>query len=61
MKLKELHNEYLEDSTLYCCYCGTEKYSLSCCGEVHYTTFADMSQEDQLNIINSDVRLQIVP
>jgi hypothetical protein len=37
----------MDDSTEYCCYCGSVKVSFSCCGENHFETFADMSPEDQ--------------
>ena len=40
-------NELMQDSTEYCCYCGTPKVSVGCCGENHFETFAQMSSEDQ--------------
>jgi len=40
-------DEWMEDSTEYCCYCGTAKVSFSCCGENHFETFAQMCPEDQ--------------
>lgn len=61
MTSNELIKEYMSDSTTYCCYCGTEERSLSCCGENHYETFAEMSKENQLNIIYNDDRLQTLP
>ena len=40
-------DELMEDSTEYCCYCGTPKVSFGCCGENHFETFAQMSSEAQ--------------
>jgi hypothetical protein len=61
MTKEELHQEYMSDSTTYCCYCGCEQSSFRCCGENHFERFSEMSKEDQLNIIYNDDRLQIVP
>jgi hypothetical protein len=61
MTFPELYAEYIDDSTLYCCYCGCERVKYSCCYEVHYTTFAEMRPSEQQNIILNDDRLQIVP
>jgi hypothetical protein len=58
MTFPELYAEYISDSTLYCCYCGSELgWRYSCCGENHYTTFAEMRPSEQQNIILNDVRL----
>jgi hypothetical protein len=39
--------ELMEDGTEYCCYCGTPKASLGCCGENHFETFAQMDSDAQ--------------
>lgn len=61
MTSNELIEEYTSDSTTYCCYCGTEQHSLSCCGENHFWRFSEMPQDEQLNIIYNDDRLQTLP
>jgi hypothetical protein len=58
MTERELYIEYISDSTTYCCYCGTEQFRLHCCGENHFERFSEMSEQDQLNIIQNDDRLQ---
>jgi hypothetical protein len=58
MTINELFDEYMSDSTLYCCYCKCEQFRFSCCQENHFETFAEMSKENQLNIIHNDDRLQ---
>lgn len=43
-----LHEELLKDNTQYCCYCGSDRmWKFSCCGEVHFETYAEMCEEDQ--------------
>lgn len=44
--------DLLADDTAYCCYCGNEKRTFGCCGENHFETFADMSSQDQQNILD---------
>jgi hypothetical protein len=61
MTEQELHEEYMSDSTTYCCYCGIEQHSFGCCGENHFERFSEMSKSDQLNIIHNDDRLQTLP
>jgi hypothetical protein len=61
MTFEELCDEYMSDSTLYCCYCGCEAVSTRCCFENHFERFSEMSGEDQLNIIYNDDRLQTLP
>lgn len=39
--------ELMQDDTQYCCYCGGEKVRFSCCGEVHFQTFSDMTATEQ--------------
>ena len=57
--LEELQRDILQDlmnsSTEYCCYCGQARYKFGCCGEVHYETFADLSEEDQKYILDETV------
>jgi hypothetical protein len=45
-------DEQMKDSTEYCCYCGQAKYRISCCGENHFQTFAEMEKEDQDYIVD---------
>lgn len=47
MTEQELHEELLKDGREFCPYCGTERYRFSCCGEVHFETYKDMSPEQQ--------------
>ena len=47
MTKEERLAELMADSTQYCCYCGAEKVTFSCCGEVHFYTFAEMPELDQ--------------
>ena len=48
----DLRQELLEDSTQYCCYCGTPKGSRwHCCKEVHFETFAEMDEAQQEQIL----------
>jgi hypothetical protein len=44
--------DLMADTTEYCCYCGNEKITFHCCGENHFETFAQMSNQDQQNILN---------
>jgi hypothetical protein len=60
MTYEELYDEYMSDNTAYCCYCGTVQHSFSCCGEVHFETFAETCKETQQEIIYNDDRLQTV-
>jgi hypothetical protein len=60
MTEQELHEEYMSDSTLYCCYCGCEKLRFSCCLENHFETYAEMNKDNQLNMVLNDDRLQII-
>jgi len=46
--------ELIMDSTQYCCYCGGEKTRFSCCGEVHFQTFAEMSIDDQDEFLQNE-------
>ena len=49
---EELLMDLMNDSTKYCCYCGTQKHSMGCCGENHFETFAQMdalTQEEFLD------------
>jgi len=59
MKVKtfreQLHEELMKDSREFCAYCGTERHGFGCCGEVHYETFADLSEEDQKYILDETV------
>jgi hypothetical protein len=52
MTKEERIQELLSDTTLYCCYCGTQKHSFQCCGEVHYQTFYGMSAEEQNDFLS---------
>lgn len=47
-----LRQEMLADTTKYCCYCGQEKVHFGCCGENHFETFAEMSQQEQESILD---------
>jgi hypothetical protein len=48
IKIKDL----LNDSTEYCCYCGDVKTRFSCCGEVHFQTFSQMSIGEQKEFLS---------
>ena len=47
-----LRLELLADTTKYCCYCGQEQHTFGCCGENHFETFAEMSQQEQEAILD---------
>ena len=48
MTRDELHQEFMEDGTQYCCYCGSERGpKFGCCGENHWETYAQMDVVDQ--------------
>lgn len=52
MTRDELLMDLMNDSTQYCCYCGTVKSGMGCCGENHFETFAQMdalTQEEFLD------------
>ncbi len=49
---KLIWDDQMKDSTEYCCYCGQAKYRISCCGENHFQTFAEMEKEDQDYIVD---------
>ena len=51
-QLEDLLANLMADTTEYCCYCGNEKRTFGCCGENHFETFAQMSSEDQQNILD---------
>ena len=52
---QQIYEELMDDSTLYCVYCGQSKYRISCCGENHYVPYADMYPEDQMAILDEMV------
>ena len=58
MTREERHADLLEDGTEYCCYCGSERGKrFSCCGEVHFETYAQMeswAQDDFLGMEEFD-------
>ena len=47
--------ELLQDSTLYCCYCGDVQTSYQCCSENHFQTFADMTIGEQQDFLDQEV------
>ena len=47
MTKEERIAELMEDDTKYCCYCGNQKVTFSCCGENHFQTFSEMDEYDQ--------------
>ena len=49
----DLQDELIQDSTAYCCYCGMEQTSFSCCGENHFETFAQMDKANQDEILSN--------
>jgi len=49
---KELHHEFLEDETEYCCYCGTHYITFQCCNESHFESYATMSKESQQEFLD---------
>jgi len=59
MKMQSLYEEYkqefMKSDQEYCCYCGTERTRIGCCGENHFVTFAEMDDDDQRNIINWEI------
>lgn len=48
------YEELMQDGTEYCCYCGTERHSFGCCGEVHFETFAQMDKENQQLFLDNE-------
>lgn len=52
---QEIYEDLMRDSTQYCCYCGQAKYRMSCCGEVHFETYAEMDAESQAYILDEMV------
>ena len=44
---EELREEFMNDSTEYCNYCGAQRTTFSCCKEVHFSTFAQMYAYEQ--------------
>ena len=47
MTKQEVYERYMKDGTEYCCYCGTARYKLGCCGEVHFEMFNEMDKDRQ--------------
>ncbi len=54
-KREQLREELMADSTEYCCYCGCQKVKFGCCGENHFETFAEMSEETQEEFLDAEV------
>ena len=52
---QQIYEDLMRDSTQYCCYCGQAKHRMSCCGENHFETFAEMRHEDQAYILDEMV------
>ena len=52
IRSKELHEELLESGAQYCPYCGSEVTSFSCCGEIHFDSYENMSTEDQQQFLH---------
>lgn len=59
MTREELLMDLMNDSTQYCCYCGTVKSGLGCCGENHFETFAEMDALTQQEFL--DYEMENVP
>lgn len=59
MKMKtykeRLHEELTKETQEYCCYCGQQRYSLGCCGEVHFVTYKEMDKEWQEDILENQL------
>jgi len=52
---REMHEEFMRDSTEYCCYCGNQRSGFSCCGEVHFGCYKDMDDETQQEIVAAEI------
>ena len=52
-----LHEDLMRDSREYCCYCGTERHRVGCCGENHFQTYAEMEDEDQQAMLEAEYEL----
>ena len=53
MTRDELHQEFMEDETQYCCYCGLKRgHKFGCCGENHWQTYAQMDASDQKEFLD---------
>jgi len=53
---EEVREELMQSSTLYCCYCTTEKGDKThCCSEYHFVTFKDLYPSDQDMLIQDQV------
>lgn len=59
MKVKnfreKLHEELLKDDREFCCYCGTERHGIGCCGENHFVTYKDMYEDDQKEFLENEL------
>ena len=53
---EEVREELMQSSTLYCCYCTTEKGDKThCCSEYHFVAFKDLYPSDQDMLIQDQV------
>lgn len=50
----QVRQEFLADDTAYCCYCGAQQVSFGCCGENHFETFSQMSQQGQEDFLDME-------
>ena len=54
--VQELREEFEASSEQYCMYCLTERGDKNgCCEENHFSTFADLPQEDQDFLIQEEI------
>jgi len=54
---QELHQEFMHDSTEYCCYCGDQRSRMSCCGENHFERYRDMDERTQQEILSNEIEI----
>jgi hypothetical protein len=54
MTRDQIRQKFLADDTAYCCYCGAEQVSFGCCGENHFETFSQMSQQGQEDFLDME-------
>jgi hypothetical protein len=55
MNKGEMHEYLLNDTTLYCCYCGDVKTRHTCCQENHFIAYSEMYPEDQQDLLEYEM------
>ena len=52
---REMHEEFMRDSTEYCCYCYEVRSGIGCCGENHFAKYSEMDEATQQEVLAAEI------